>query len=334
MSLSSLWIFIRTVIVVTIVTGLVWLYAEGESLKSYSVEADVSFVAPNANLQIKPDSARRVRITVKCSTSKKAELDRLLVAMPAGGIRLDLGDRGDAPNWHVSASLRERLAKQFDKIGGIVIESTQPETLEVDVERLVPITLPVRIESGDIVLAAASTVDPQTVALSVPAAVVARLDSAFVEARLDLSKLANLPPEPSHTQQVPITVPEQWKRLGVTLPPTIAKVTFSIRKQTETFVIKTIPINLSGPPTSLAKYVVVFDDEQRLLRDVTVTGPHDTIEKIKQDPKLVRADLCLTADELEKNEGKGPVKGTLSITAPANVTFDPPALVTYTVVAK
>lgn len=330
-TLSSVWIFIRTIVVVTIVTGLVWIYAEGESLKTNTVEVDVQFVSPNSNLLIKPDSARRVKVVVRCSASKKAELDRMLTA-----IKLDVGADDSKPSSHVSVILKERLAQSgaFQKLGGVVIVETQPQTLEADIERLQTLVLPVRIEAGDVVLTSASTVDPQTVSITVPAAIAPQLDSAYAEARLDSRVLKNTPVDFTQTLQIPLTLPDQWKKLGVTLPPTIAKVTVTIRKQTELFVIKSIPINLSGPPTALSKYTVVLDDEQRLLRDVTVTGPHDTIEKIRKDSKLVRADLCLTADDLEKNAGKGPVTGTLSITAPPNVTYDPPALVTYTVVAK
>ena len=250
--------------------------------------------------------------------------------------QLDVGaDDTGKPSSHHSVILKERLAQSslFQKLGGIIIVETQPQTLEVDTERLQSIVLPVRIEAGDVLLTSTSAVEPQSVTLTVTAAIAPQLDSAFVEARLNAETLRKLPVDTAQTLQVPLTLPDQWKKLGVAIPPTIAKVTVTVRKQTETFVIKTIPINLSGPPTALAKYSVVFDDEQRLLRDVTVTGPHDVIEKIRKDQKLVRADLWVTADELEKNAGKGPVKGTLSITAPANVTYDPPAMVTYTVEA-
>src|SRR5690625_3241433 len=71
---------IETIIVVTIITILVWLYAEGESVKTYQEPIRVKFVAApgydfriNPNMRTDTQGAVDVKLTYQASASQHQE---------------------------------------------------------------------------------------------------------------------------------------------------------------------------------------------------------------------------------------------------------------------
>ena len=83
MSIRGLCDKIETFCVVTLITCLVWLYAEGENLVQYSQPVRVRFVGPvGTDLAITPRELINVDITFRASKSQLADLNALVAKGP------------------------------------------------------------------------------------------------------------------------------------------------------------------------------------------------------------------------------------------------------------
>src|SRR5688500_11942303 len=105
-----MWQTIKTLVLVTVVTCLVWLYAEGENVKPRAIDADVRLVAPAGQpLLVTPGEPRRVRVMMRCSNTKFAEVERWIRAGPISVTVHPEAGAGTAEGRQV-IDLRERLA--------------------------------------------------------------------------------------------------------------------------------------------------------------------------------------------------------------------------------
>jgi catabolite regulation protein CreA len=312
-----MWQFIKTIFVVTIVTCIVWLYAESENVKAQALDVDIQFVAPpGRQLVIRPAQPRRVRLVMRCAASQFAEVERVA---RNGPILLDVRhDPADNDPREVIV-LKDRLAKSapFSNLG-ISLTEVQPATLQINVEELQKVTLPVEVISNDVQVTAVA--DPAKVEIEVPASLVKALADGKVEARLDPKVLSRLPLNVPHTLDVPLSPPDWLRAAGVSVDLPSAKVTLKIGKQAERFIVPLVPVLVMGPPTELARFSVVLGKDNLFLHDIALTGPSDAIDRIRKSEIRVTAYLPLTADELEKGVTKESISAVPVMTLPPGVT--------------
>lgn len=292
-----MWNSIKTFFVVTIMTCIVWLYAESENVKPQALDVDIQFVAPQGQqLVIKPAQPRRVRVLMRCAAAKFAEVERLA---RSGPIPLIVHDDPNDSDPRKVVVLKDHLASNSPLSNlGINITEVQPATLQISVEPLQKIVLPVEVISGDVQVTAA--VEPAKVEIEVPASLAKSLTQASVEARLDAKVLARLEPNVPHTLDVALSPPDWLRNAGVSVDLPSAKVTLKIRKQIETVVVPLVPVLVQGPPAEFARFSVILGKDNLFLRDVALTGPSDAIDRIRKEEIRVTAYLPLTAEDLEK----------------------------------
>lgn len=325
--------FIRTVLLVSLITGLLWLYAESEVVKRHEIELDVRFApAAGRQLMIDPAEPRRVRVILRSSNAVSAELER---RTRAGGMTIEISDDPNKPDGRRPIFLKERLAATPPMADmGLNILEVQPAEIEVDVQRMVTINLPVTVLAEGVTLGSVA-VEPATVGVTLPASQAARWEKAKVEARPDPRELANLPLNQPQSINVPLRLPDAMRASKATLAASGVKVTLSVRKLTESYVLRSVPVLLLCPPAELERQWVKIDDDQAVLRNISVTGPSDVIERIRTEQIRVFAELRLTADDIEKAATKEAASGSVLINLPPGVTVDAPLLpVKYRVVRK
>jgi len=305
---------IETYLIVTVITVMVWLYAEGENVRSYTeVTAQVRFVAPpGANLAITPGEPRSVELNFRSSTGAYGNVTRLVAEGP---IQIPVNRSGDgSPDQ--SVVLPDYLIDRTP-LGDIGLSdlTTQPEVMTVRVEPIENVRLPVSVRAGDIRLAGPPQVEPLEVEASMPESLANAPRPPRLEVRLDNTDLSALEVNVPHTLELPLQLPPQLEGRRVNLAQSTARVTFTIRKQTDSHTIPLVPILVVAPPSQMADFELSIDENLRVLRDVRVVGPSDAIERIRSGDTPVWAQFRLTASDLEQQITSAP----LTLTLPAGV---------------
>ncbi|MBI1338265.1 MAG: hypothetical protein GC164_15085 [Phycisphaera sp.] len=301
---TTLWEKIQTLIVVTIIAALVWLYAEDENIKDYPNEVvDVKFVAPTGKtLLIEPSTPQRIRVSVRASQGQFAQFQRDYQSAP---LEIVVNDNPGSDDPVQQVVLRDALLAN-SKISsmGLSVTDTQPTIMPVTVEALRKVELPVRLDAGDAQLVGTPIIDPATASISLPGNLAQKVENQAMTVMLsDVPNLASLPDGVAHTvEQLPIHTPKPVRNYNPNLKPqpAVAKLTFTIRKQTDTLTLTTVPVLVLLPPSALGTYTVKINEVNYFVHDVSVAGPSDTVAKIKAGELRVSAVLALSAEELDK----------------------------------
>lgn len=331
--LRNLYKAIKTVVMVSVIAVLIWLYAEGENVKPREVTFDVQFVSPQGvDLMIQPAQPTRVRMTFRCANTQFTEVQRL-VAKP---MSIAVDDPGAAVSQSQTIVIKEWLTNRSPIAhAGVTIDEVQQPTVQVQVERMATVTLPIEpsptVPQG-VELLAASTVAPDKAQVRVPASLQNAIQQLSLQATLDAAAIEKLEPNIPHTAVSPLTLPPAYRIYNASIRPATAKLTFTVRRQIESVALKTVPVMILAMPSELARQSVIIDEDNRALRDVTVTGPSAVIDRISKNPSLVWAELRLSPDELAQALGKEVNRKSPTLSGPPEVTFSPPPPVTFRVV--
>ena len=305
---------LRTALVVTLVAVLIWIFAEGESLKTETVGARITVDAPEdmALRIVEPegfgDSATNpVTITLRGSTAGidaiRDLLDEAIVLDAASGLPTAPGDHVI----NLAAALRD--SRPFDN-SGVSIDEVDPVSLRVRLVALQQITLPVT-PSLDAEVDGAVLVVPETVTVRVPAELAATLGpDVAATAQVGPLALRNVAPGAQRTLagirvELPPEIRDKW---GVRdLEPTSVAVTLTLRDTTSTAVIPRVPVDVRLASSELNRWHITIDDPW--IQDVTIRGPSDLVDRVvasmgpqagPEDRVTIRAVLALSFEELEQ----------------------------------
>ena len=312
-----MWQAIRTIIVVTIVTFLVWLYAESENVRSQAFEADIQFVAPATQpLAIRPAQPRRVRIIARGPAASFAQVERMT---RNGPIPIIVREDTSRPDSRESIVLKDRLATSSPlATTSLTITEVQPAILDVNIEALKRVSMPVKVDAGD--LQGTAVAEPGAVEVAVPASLAAAAAEESLTAVLDPRWLAQLETNVPHTLDVDLTAPEALRNAGVPIKLPRVKVTVKVRRQSETLVVPLIPVLLQVSSRELTRFNVVVNESNAFLHDIQLTGPSDAIERIRKQEVHVKAFLAFTAEDLERDAAAANSTATPVLSLPPGVT--------------
>ncbi len=311
-----MWDKIETYIVVTVIAALIWLYAEGETVKTYEVPVQVQFVSPpGQDLLIEPSAVVPVRMTIRSSASQYTLLKRMLDE--EGPIRIPVEDTQGVERME---TLRDRLLSGPIGDLSLTIETTDPASIGLRTEQRVEVTLPIEVVTGDLRLTGAPSFEPSQAVVSAPASLADKVRG--MKLRADLSAAGDAGSwEPNVPQEVlvPLTLPEPVANAEVV--PNRARVRFTIDRRTTTLTLPRVPLYVSAPPSLLERFDIVVPEESRFVRNVVLKGPADAIARIESGDQQVAAVLVFTSsDELRSpSDRKLP-----ELRLPSNVTVDSP----------
>lgn len=298
--------------IVTLITLLIWFYAESRTLDQYSLSPERPL-----RVQVKPlgedmvvvgQSIERVS-SLEFSGSRYA-IGKLRAAL-AGGLALDV----ELESGTQSISLPRLVDKQFAELN-VNLTRIEPDTMEVTVARLVTrdadlVFKPdeVKLQDGD------SDIDPPTAQIELPED---KLPEVTVEGRIVLQARASrdlktLPANVKQTVPGRIEIPPALQgNPHVKVAPMEVTLSFIIEKKEASHVLSAVPVFVSAQPAELRNFDIQLHDEDRLLKDVKVTGPADLVEQVKSGAITLEARVRLTRDELleaaQKGEGTYRVK--------------------------
>lgn len=296
---------VRTFSLVTLITALIWLVAESESLRTETLTFDVTVQSSgNKAVRLSPDQAwnRRVEVTVRGPTSAIDQLRQTV----SPGVRLAPGEGLPLDAGPTTVVLREALRETEAFAGsGITPVECTPATVRMEVADLVEHSMEVR-GVLDAEVEGVVRVSPAQVTLRVPQEVANELDgSATLIARAPRSVVNGAPPGvEQQVEGVPVELPaEMAGAWGISGPLPRVTVTFTLRETVSSVTLPQVPVQIGLAPIELPRWEVSVADQ--FIRDVTVTGPRDVISRLQgngdQPPPLrVVALVWLSFEDLER----------------------------------
>jgi hypothetical protein len=292
---------IRTIMLVSLVTVLIWLWAEGESLSSETLTPSVVFVQDGNDLRLeKMDSQWNGAVSVRLQGSTRALTD---ARRDLGKqLQLKLGALGvpARPGQQVVdfKTAIEDLA-EIRVLGLSVVEVTPANTV-VNLVQMKERELTVRPSlPEDINILGEATVSPVRVTVRYPE----ELDKlvppdAVAIAPVTRGQLGTGRDDAAQIITTKVQVAELADKPGVVVSPDLVSVTFRLKRSVDTVTIASVPVWFSLPPTEGKNWNIEITDQ--FLRDVTFTGPIDAIAKIRSREVVPIAEVQLSSDDLDK----------------------------------
>ncbi len=297
------WVF------VTVITLLIWVLAEAESVRVDSRSITVQ-IRPDPEgprvLMVDPAETFNGAVSVRLEGST-ASLDTIaedlrspivvtpeLLNLPAGTGKFVID---------LKSALR---AHPVFRDRGVTPIEASPETLTVSVDELVTRKVQVGVAVPDtVLLQGVAEADPNEVDVRLPARLALALPA-------DAELIAR--PDPGAVSQLQKGRPQTLPGVRLELPqairtdpmaqfarpePAAVDVTLTIQSGTETLRLASVPVGLRVSPFDLERLDIQMALEERDIADVEVTGPRDLMKQISEGKIQVFAVVPLDWQQLE-----------------------------------
>lgn len=304
-------------------TLLIWVYAEREQIVPLAnpVTIPISLVSDDPTRIVTLVSPSEPYVSVKL-TGPRAQMDTLRGLLESRG-REPLPiivPRGGGLGLQRIPTARLGQDRVFEEYGA-TISNLQPEMLEVMVDELVEVPVPVQA-TGRTPLLKDPTFTPATVTVRGPKAVLAAANVdkrlfavADLEGRPEIAAAIARGDPSVELRDLPVTSALKDGRVTLVGPKTVSAVLDL--KERKTWTIPFMNVFVVSPPELLGDYEVTYEG---FLRDVTVIGPAEIIDKVQQEGYLPRpkAMFEITSDDVGERK-----TAPLEFKLPPGVTLKP-----------
>ncbi|MCC6230898.1 MAG: hypothetical protein IT432_16930 [Phycisphaerales bacterium] len=296
---------VRTFILVTFVTALIWIFAEGESLTRRSLKADVFFESDAAGERViaVSDAAWRDRVDIVVQGTASAVTEAESVLRRA--VRLRPGMSGvPAQSGEFTIDLEQALSEVSDLAGaGVTIARADPPGVTVRIDQLQEKTLPVVLDAPGVDIEGPAEVTPSSVTLRLPAEFAAKLTGDTpARVRIPGETLAKLVPGRKESiASLPIELPTVVVGAHSTkFDPATCSLSITLRNNIASYKLSSVPVFVKLAAVEMGKWDITINEADRFLTDVTVTGPGDLVERVRRGDMKVSATIPLSFEELER----------------------------------
>ncbi len=299
---------IETVTIVTLISVLVWMYAEGETVQQFEGTLRIELAAPpDEELAIAPGGTQVVRVVYRCATSQLPRFNQATTTPIA--IRLNPNQR--------ALNLREALRERFAPMAIDIIDARDEENADTIAVRAEPIRrLDMRIEADtsgvEGVAIEVIDIEPEEVSVAMPESLVQVARGLNLQVRLaDLAASPN--PTATAGTVAPLGVGRHVRSLSIRLPEPLARpehrphvrpaqstaeVTFEVRPQATFQLPHALPITVRVAPEVIGRAEVLIDGRERgTVGRVTLKGPGAAIADIREGRIELAAVVDLTEPE-------------------------------------
>lgn len=301
---------VRTALIVSLVSVLVWLFAESRTLRVETLAVPVAIDVGGRTLVFRLTDGNAWAGVVEVELIGPVGLLDALRGPAGEGVLLELGDELPGEPGLRSVDLREALRRDsLFADSGITIRRTVPETLGLEIDRLETVLLPVQVDLSGVETSGPVTVQPPEIEVRVPASFAGSLPEAII-ARLDPTRLAALVPgRRSELSQVPVELDGLPDGLwGLRLGETRVTVALAVRARTQNLLIAELPILIELAPADIARWIVEIPPEDRVLTNLSLTGPGAAIDRLRRGEVRLRAVVSISSESLERGLERAPVE--------------------------
>lgn len=330
---------LETVLVVTVITMLIWLYAEGETIQTEEREIQVRFVAPTTGLAITVSGQEPGTTTVRISATLQAsrgDWDRITEWVRSETVEIEV-NAPETADEEQTLNLLEALNRSPLAEVHAFVKEVSPQSVTVRVQKLVTVEMGLRIDPGELELTADEpTFSPDTIEVQLPTEDARMVEDFHLKlvARLDKIDADTLKEDTHNVVSVELSLPpELQNRPHIKLARESVDVTFLVDKLTEEIQRDRVQVRLTISDEITGLYQIQIDPDTQRFITVTLRGPKEAINRIKEEPDLVRAQIILKLSDLQDDASHA---APLYIDVPEGVTVvspEPIQMVTYTVTA-
>jgi len=335
-----MWQRIQTFVFVTLITGLIWLYAESESLETKTFSMEIEFVTSGPKLWIEPTQPTRTPIVT--FQGPRWRMSQVADQLRKGPIQLQMNPDPTGRDINQTVNLKQRLS-QLDvfKGLGVTIDSVEPATQQVQVESYVFQTLSIlAMLEGKVNIDA--TIEPAVAKIGVPARYLSDIEDNNVrilaELRIDDPQLN----KQIVVENVALSFSDLVPSPLVSIEPKSVTVTLTVTSTNIDSKPQNLPVDIRIPLAEIAKYEFQFENLQSgTARKVVFNGPEEIIAQIDADVEarkmLVKAFLHLGADDLAKaaaNTDKSITRQVQFELPPNMIVAHPPDAISFKVIAR
>ncbi len=296
---------LKTACIVTIVSALIWLYAESESVRTEEFRSvRVNFTVPTGSeravwLAADRTSAMSINITLEGPTAAIDALRRVLATplelSPGSGLRAESGVQ--------VVQFREALRRHPSiRRTPVTIVDVSPAEVSVHVDDLVRVPMPVRVElPREFELSSPAQLSAAQATVVMPASLRDRVgESAFVSAAIERERLERLTRDRlERITDVRLQAPMSIRTEPfVRVEPPDTVVSLTLKGQRVSIVLPTVFVEIQIAPELLRNWIVEIPPEERFLRGVTVTGPADLVAQIERTGLV--AYVRILSEDLER----------------------------------
>ena len=297
---------IWTIVLVTLVTVLIWVWAAGETRERKDpLNATIHFTVPDPeNWVIRPEQ-QSVVLVIEGSQLALRRAQELLsdpleisVAATAGRQTINIPER----------------VRQHDELRAthISIISVDPQQAAIELDHIERFSVPVKANLPGVQTEGEIVVDPAEVTIAVPSTLRSRFGEGFtVEAVIERAELDRLQPGVPHTLEVRVRLPEGLSSADVRVAPPRVKLTFTIRSRTRSVMLDTVRVQVAGPPEDAELYSIEIDPRQ--LNNVTITADSDLVRRIENNEVPVIAMVHIGSREKEMSIESKRISGFVAL---------------------
>ncbi|MEM1108628.1 MAG: hypothetical protein AAGH99_08060 [Planctomycetota bacterium] len=302
---------VETWIVVTIIAALVWLYAEATVLKQETGKSvRLEITEPTAGFVITPNIAD-LRISYRGSSGQIQQFNKATES----SLVHELDPNGVTEPTVRTIILDEALIRAgLGEIGITDLEIEPAATLNVTIQPLKTIDLPIVVDVGDVELNGNPVVAPDRISITAPFDIVEQLRGESIVATLiDTGESENLERVATN---VPLTYPDALEQPWLPADDSQVRINYTLANDLDTLVVNRVPLFINLPVDVQLRYTVRPQDQTNFLTDVQLQGPADVIARIREneksddkDPALtIRAELSITdLSKIEQTSLERPV---------------------------
>jgi hypothetical protein len=324
---------ILTIIIVTAVTLLIWVWAAAETRESERFSVRVEFAAPDPDdwyIDREHESVTLIAQGSRMALHRMQEVARrplrLNVTPAVGRKTLDL-----------LTAIREHPSIE---VTGVTIVATEPVNVDLNIDEIERVSVPVNARLPQIQTVGDVEIDPPAVTVSLPRGLRRLLPTVpSVEAVVDQQVLDALEPDVRHTIPARLRLDDLSAADGraVRIDPMQVRLSFVMRSRTRELTLDSVRVQLAGPPEDHRDYMVEIEDA--VLRNVTIRADSTLISRIENREALVIAVLHVSSREKEQRIQSKPVSYFIAmytdaaglarsemLHAEVNDTVDPPVV--------
>ncbi len=330
---------LETVLVVTVITALIWLYAEGETILTENREITIEFVTPTPGLAITlpegtpGNSTTSVTATLQASSGDWARISNWARSQVVEvEVQAPPTDRYENEQ---TINLLDALNNSHLADVRAFVKEVTPSTKTVRVQKLEYVEMGLRVEPGELELSSVPseepTFSPDKVRVQLPSvdAALVRSQNLKLTAHLDRLDPDSLVEDTQKTASVGLSLPpELQNKPHIILDQDRVDVTFILDKLTREITLNRVQVKLNISD-DLTRYSIQIEDTERFIPAVTLKGPEEIINRIEQQMSeeipggrdMVRAQITIKHSDLLEPE---PYFAVLHIDVPEGVTIIAP----------
>lgn len=307
---------LRTFIIVTLITVMVWLLAESRMVRSRTIEAQIVLTraqeAGGVSLVVRQSTdlpqMRTATISIEGSTAGIDRFARLL----SNRIELRVGREIPPRPGVYTIDLRTVLRQSTElSVHGLTITEVGPEKLVIEVDELKTREFPIRVVMPKGVLTdGAPRVEPPLVKVQAPSGVLDKVTALDASVGLSAAEVGQLTPGRLETIPGAVVEIEGLDRDGwaTRIEPAQVDVLLTLKTVTLNYVLGRLPVQVLVAPGEIGDWHVQISEADKDLVGVEVSGSAEAIAQLRSGAVVPRAFVTLTFEDLERGVRSKPAQ--------------------------